>query len=370
MRSSPAASSHGLRTVFLAAALHTLIHSSALAEDVFETRYQYYQEDDGRVRVDSDYSLWSVSLSDTVVMDGTFLYSAISGASPSGLPGYYGGADVPVVELEDERLAGTIGLTTQIGKHSLKTGISYSQESDYLSLGASVSDTISLNSKNTELVLGFAYGHDSVGANGSPLEETKQTYDWIVGVNQILGPGTLLTVNAGLGVKQGYLSDPYKRVLIDDEVFQENRPGRKLEELLFVQLTQDLGSWNASADLSYRFGHNDHGSISNTMSVALNKYLFDKRVVIRPSFRYYRQTEADYYDTEFSGNPDYYSSDYRVSAEETFNLGLQMRFHLIPDRLALDLGYERYLTRGTDGRTSQSAYPDAHSFTAGIHFQF
>jgi hypothetical protein len=59
-----------------------------------------------------------------------------------------------------------------------------------------------------------------------------------------------------------------------------------------------------------------------------------------------------------------------VSAEETLNLGLQMRIQLIPDKLALDLGYERYMTRGTDGSTSQSAYPDAHSFTAGIHYQF
>jgi hypothetical protein len=370
MSQSPFSGGCGLRTLVQVSVFHSLIASAVLAEDVFGTRYQYYQEDDGRIRVDSDYSLWSVGLSDTMVLDGTFLYSAISGASPTGLPGPYGGADVPTVELEDERLAATIGLTTQIGKHSLKTGVSYSQESDYLSLGASVSDTISLNAKNTELVLGFAYGHDNVGANGSPLDETKQTFDWIVGVNQILGPGTLLTVNAGLGLKDGYLSDPYKRVLINDAVFQENRPDRKLEQLLFVQLTQDLGSFNASTEASYRFGHNDHGSTSHTMTVALNKYLFDKRVVLRPSLRYYRQAAADYYAESFTGNPDYYSSDYRVSAEETLNLGLQLRFQLIPDKLALDLGYERYITRGTDGSTSQSAYPDAHSFTAGIYYQF
>ena len=93
-------------------------------------------------------------------------------------------------------------------------------------------------------------------------------------------------------------------------------------------------------------------------------------MVLRPSVRYCRQTAADYYAESFQGNPDYYSSDYRVSAEETLNLGLQMRIQLIPDKLALDLGYERYMTRGTDGSTSQSAYPDAHSFTAGIHYQF
>jgi Protein of unknown function (DUF3570) len=370
MPPSSAAGWSRFRILLQVATFHGLVSSSSLAEDVFETRYQYYQEDDGRIRVDSDYSLWSVALSDTVVLDGTFLYSAISGASPTGLPGPFGGADVPVVEIEDERLAATIGLTTQIGKHSVKTGASYSHESDYRSVGVSISDTISLNAKNTELVLGFAFANDTVGANGSPLEETKKTYDWLVGINQILGPGTLLTVNAGLGYKDGFLSDPYKRSLIDDQVFLESRPDSKVDYLLFSQLTQDLGSWNASVDVSYRLGHNDHGSTSNTIIVALNKYLLDKRVVVRPSFRYYRQTAANYYGETFTGDPEYFSSDYRVSAEETFNLGMQMRFQVIPDRLALDVGYERYITRGTDGSTSQSAYPDAHSVSVGVHVQF
>jgi hypothetical protein len=42
----------------------------------------------------------------------------------------------------------------------------------------------------------------------------------------------------------------------------------------------------------------------------------------------------------------------------------------IKDRLSADLGYERYVTRGTDGKTPQESYPDAHSFSAGLHLQF
>lgn len=350
--------------------LHVYLSSSTMAESVFDTRYQYYQEDNGRVRVDSDYSLFSIDLSDTLMLDGTLLYSAISGASPTGLPPEKRGGQVPLVNLEDERYAATLGLTKQLGRHSLKLGGSYSYESDYLSVGGSVQDTISLNEKNTDLVLGFAYTHDTVGANGSDLNATKQSYDWIIGVNQLLGPNTLLTLNAGVGLKQGYLSDPYKRVLIDGEVFDERRPHRKLEQLLFGQITHYIEPWDASVEVSYRFGHNDHGINSHTGMIAFYKYLCDKRLVIRPSFRYYRQSAADYYDTEFSGNPEFYSSDYRVSAEETFNIGIQIRWFVIPDKFSIDLGYERYISRGTDGRTSQSAYPDANSITAGIHYQF
>ncbi len=354
----------------MVALLHGYLCSASLAESVFDTRYQYYQEDNGRIRVDSDYSLFSVDLSDSLVLDGTLLYSTISGASPTGLPAPSRGGQVPVVEIEDERYAGTIGLTGKIGDQSLKAGFSYSNESDYLSLGGSITDTISLNEKNTELVLGFAYTHDIVGANGSDLRETKRSYDWMLGINQVLGPRTLLSANVTLGWKQGYLNDPYKRVLLDDAVYLEERPGSKFEQLLYLQLTQELIQDRLSMEVSYRLGHNDHGSVSHMASLAFYQYLFDKQIVLRPSFRFYDQSAADYYKTAFTGDPTYYSSDYRVSGEQTFNLGMQVRWNIIKDRLALDLGYERYISRGTDGKTPQSAYPDAHSITAGFHLQF
>ena len=96
------------RTLALAGIIHLWMISASLAETIVDTRYQYYQEDSGRVRVDSDYSLFSVDLSDTVLLDGTLLYSSISGASPTGLPPSKLGGQVPVVHLEDERMAASL----------------------------------------------------------------------------------------------------------------------------------------------------------------------------------------------------------------------------------------------------------------------
>lgn len=360
----------GLRARIVAGLLYLHLISAADSETVIESRYQHYQERDGRMKVDSDYSLFSVDLSDTVVLDGTLLYSTLSGASPTGLPPLKKGGQVPTVFLEDDRYAATLGLTKQLGNHSLKSGFSYSYEGDYLSLGASLQDTIALNEKNTELVLGMAYTHDTVGANGSSFEATKRSYDAMVGINQIIDPDTLLSLNVGLGWKQGYLSDPYKRVLIDNEVFYDERPGRKFEQLVLLQLTHYISSWDASVEASYRLGHNDFGSTSHTASLAFYKYLLNKRVVIRPSIRFYSQSAARFYDTQFHGNPTYASADYRLAAEQSLNLGLQVRWNIIKDKLALDLGYERYRTWGTDHKTSQSAFPDANSFTIGFHYQF
>lgn len=349
--------------------LHLYLITASLADTTFETRYQYYQESQGRMRVDSDYSLFSVDLNDTLVLDGTLLYSTLSGASPTGLPPWKKGGQVPTVYLEDQRYAATLGLTQQLANHSLKGGLSYSYEGDYTSIGASLQDTISLNEKNTELVLGLAYTHDDVGANGSNFAATKDSYDAMIGINQLLSPNTLLTFNVGLGWKRGFLSDPYKRVLIDNEVYYDERPDHKFEQLALLQLTHYITPWDASVEVSYRLGHNDFGSTSHTAMVAFYKYLLNKRVVIRPSIRFYDQSAARFYATQFTGNPTYASADYRLAAEQTLNLGLQIRWN-ITDKFALDVGYERYRTWGTDHKTSQSAFPDANSITVGVHYQF
>lgn len=364
------------------ALLYFYCSTASFAEISFDTRYQYYQEGDGRVGVNSEYSLFSIDLSETLALDGTFLYSALSGASPTGLPPDKPDGQVPTQYLEDERYAATLGLAWKVGAHTLRPGVSFSYEGnlqsglaanswegDYLSIGVSLQDTISLNQKNTELVLGLAYTHDDVGANGSDFAATKRTYDAMIGVNQLLGPDTILTFNLGFGWREGYLSDPYKRVLINNEVYYDQRPSRKFEQTMLLQLTHFIEPWDASVEASYRFGYNTWGSFSHTFMLSFYKYFLNKRIVIRPSIRFYDQTAAWFYGTEFSGNPAYASADYRLASEATLTVGLQVRWNIIMDRLALDVGYERYNTWGVGNTTSQTAFPDANSFTVGFHFQ-
>jgi hypothetical protein len=303
----------------------------------------------------------------------------ISGASPTGLPPplpsllapKVGTSQVPTVTVTDERWAFTLGVTKQVGIHSLRGSFAYSTESDYTSRGYAIQDTISLNQKNTDLVLGLAYDDDTVGANGTSLSAGKQTYDAIIGINQVFGPNDLFSANISLGWRRGYLADPYKVALLNSfYVVHDTRPSHRFEQLLFLQWTHYIEPLGASVETSYRYGHNDWGSDSHTGTLSIYKKFFKDSLTIGPTFRYYRQSAADFYSTQFSGNPKYYSSDYRLSAEETYSAGVQVRWFPIKDRFAVDLGYERYTTRGLDHVTSQSAYPDANSFTVGLHYQF
>ena len=137
----------GFRLLALTCILHLWLSSASLAENFFDTRWQYYAEDHGRVRVDSSYSLFAFDVSDTLVVDGSLLYSKISGASPIGTPPPYSGAPVPIAHLTDERYATTLGVTKILGDQAWKVGASYSYESDYTSVGGSIQDTISFNQK-------------------------------------------------------------------------------------------------------------------------------------------------------------------------------------------------------------------------------
>ena len=90
---------------------------------------------------------------------------------------------------------------------------------------------------------------------------------------------------------------------------------------------------------------------------------------MKPSLRWYDQTAADFYAVRFSGAPQHYSADYRVSAFRAVSYGLKLVWRLNP-ALGLDVAYERYEQQGTDGETDAGVYPRANIFTAGARIDF
>jgi len=94
--------------------------------------------------------------------------------------------------------------------------------------------------------------------------------------------------------------------------------------------------------------------------------------------RLYRQSAARFYyynldDTSVvpvripQGLAPYYTSDFRLSAEDSVSYGLKATWKL-SERLSLDASYERYVLRGRDGVTPASAYPTAGISNLGVKF--
>jgi len=139
------------------------------------------------------------------------------------------------------------------GNQTITPQLAYSVESDYESIGASLTHAIDLNQKNTTLSFGVAYTYDEIAPefwNGD--KEFKNSADVLIGLSQLLGPKTIFTANFTYGTSHGYLSDPYKRFRfsgypLESVTFPEKRPDFREKQIGFMSLTHSVTPLNGSA---------------------------------------------------------------------------------------------------------------------------
>jgi hypothetical protein len=308
--------------------------------------------------------------------------AAASYNSLTNNPNYHN-KNVPLTHIQDHRYAFSLGLPVTFKNNLITPQVSYSTESDYRSLGVSLNYQLALNQKNTLLEGGWSHNFDSVRDDTLVHWQAKNTDEVMIGVNQLLTPKSYVTANFTYGAERGYLSDPYRGVMpvgndnflqtnpSDAALIPENRPRSRNQQILYTSFTQFIDPMNGSLELGYRFYHDSYGIFANTYEINWHQKL-GPFIVITPSFRYYRQTAADFYYVlvpDNNGLPSYYSSDYRLSRMNTFNFGIAVNY-FIGKNLSLEASYARYVMRGLDGVTSQSAYPSANVGTLGFRIWF
>lgn len=361
------------------------------AENRADYRYEDYAEDAGRIHIQTHGFYFANELKPWLTVKGNFLHDAISGATPTGAPPLPGQSRVAKATIDDIRRAGFLEPTFKFANHSLTPQAAYSVESDYESIGVSLNHAIELNEKNTTLTWGISHAFDRVLPNvGTAITKAqdKNSTDVLLGISQLLDQHTLVAANVTLGYSEGYLADPYKRVLFDDfpyfpgpdpsepfpyTVFPENRPDQKFRQVLFLSAQHYFEPVKGALEATYRFHHDDFGVIANTISLQWNQKLA-KRIIVSPLFRFHTQTAADFYDTHFPGDPTdpdafptprHYSADYRLSAMNTFTYGVSVSAH-VHENVSLELAYKRYVMKGTDSVTAADQYPSAHVITGGL----
>ena len=385
----------------LAVALYLLQLNRALAEDHVDYRFESYREDGGRIGVDTHSWLFEKSITPWLSIQGEAVYDAIAGATPIGAPPAVDikapflppgplNTTVPTTFMKDKRWAGVMDAAMTFGPHHITPQFAYSSEHDYISWGGALNYSLDLNQKNTAINVGWAHDYDTIIATPVTYitrNQRKNTDDILIGVNQLLSPKTVLTVNFTFQTSHGYEDDPYRGVLFDDypqadfnhpSLFPEHRPDFRQGYIGFVSLLQYITPLDGSIEGSYRPYGDSFGVLSHTIALSWHQKI-GKRVLVSPVFRFYRQTAADFYSTQFAGDPSnlfdptpipkYYSADYRLSEMETFTFGIELSGK-ITDWLTLDLAYKRYDMRGLDGVTSQSAYPKANIVTVGARLWF
>ena len=371
------------------------------AEDRADYRYEDYKEADGRVHIQTHGAYFDVALRPWLNVQGNYIYDAISGATPTGAPSLHGEPDFATVPVSDIRRAGFVQAAIKAGNHTLSPQISYSKESDYRSVGVSLSDAIDFNEKNTTLSIGVSHSFDSIlpnegeghWVNGEPVfsidsNQDKDSTDVLLGVNQLLGPNDVLNVSFTFGYSSGFLSDPYKRVYFDGNgvdyynpdpdplfryiVWPERRPDTKIREVLFLSYQHYFDKLDAGAELTYRLHHDDFGITAHTVSLEWHQKI-GKIFTLSPLVRFHTQTAADFYNTHFPGDPldqgamplpKYFSADYRLSELDSLTYGASLSAKVYK-HFSLEAAYKRYEMYGRDNITAKGQYPKANVITVG-----
>lgn len=295
----------------------------------------------------------------------------VTTASPAAAPVAQGKTiigDIPIANIEDERQAVNLDLTKKLDDHAVTAGLAYSQESDYQSMALALHDAITFNQKNSTISPGVAFTHDRVDVYTRGTTEDKNTIDLFLGFSQVINPTTLFNVNFTLSRVNGYLDDQYKIVQLNNVLIPEHRPDTKDKHIVYLSLLHMFKAIDGTAEIGYRYYDDTFGVRGDTFSIDWYQKL-GSMFTLRPSFRYYQQTAADFYGTTFSGSPKYYSADYRVSALQAVSYGLMLIFKP-GDSWSLDVGAERYEQSGRDSITDSRVYPSATIFTAGARFWF
>ena len=378
-------------------ALPVLSIGTGSSQEALRYRYQFYDEDDGRIDVESHYLDYEIAWGKTSA-SLRLAVDSLTGMTPTGTHAPGDPEDWLFQTITDERRVAVATIEHEVNDYTLSFEYAHSKETDYRSNAVTARVSRQFNQKNTTVTAGVAFAFDEVLA--TPFtnnfdDEDKDTFDFNLGVSQILSRNTILDLNFGYGHNSGYLGDPYRRISQQKTVivegpfgpipvdgtfnFAENRPATLDRFVTKASVRHYFEQAQGALNCSYRFFANTNSVEGHTFEVKWIQEI-NPRLSITPYLRYYRQSEADFYFTSLTGTgieatdridgggPNY-SSDYRLSKLEALTYGVRVAWEPI-NNMTLDVQWERYEMNGLNSQTEPSFFPSANVLSVGAQFRF
>ena len=363
------------------------VADSAPEKFEFGASYTNYQEDDaprnrvlegaGSVeRYDIDvaqfYLLAPINNKLSLTLESSF--ETMSGASPTSQEINPNNPDQTIVSMSgatitEDRSDLLVAPRYYFANGSISGNVYFSEENDYDSFAYGFSGEYHLFEKMTTLSAGFSLSDDEINAtqlddsNSRVTGEEKESTSFFVGLSQIVDQNTVMQFGLAFTQREGFLSDPYKP--------NDVRPEERNITTFNLGVRRYLAHNDAALHADYRYYTDDWGINSHTLGFSYyqnirpqyarltdtsktvgdldNKNLYFQLI---PSFRYYAQSEADFFDLN-PGLPEpgtFDSSDSRLAGYGAFSFGIKLVAHMW--NFSVSGAYERYISDteyGLDG---------------------
>ena len=291
-------------------------------------------------------------------LDFNLVFETMSGASPITVqPGPQGNQVVMSgATIEEERIDISAGSNYYFdsGRGGARFGVS--TENDYLAINLGFDGERNVNDDMTTLLGGVGMSFDSIDPTGGgaiafpnrPDSEKKQSYQVFGGIAQILSRTAALQATASYRYSTGYLSDPYKEAVVLGTRRPDTRPELRHQLAFLVRARKHYEQVNGTLHADVQYAFDDWGINAVTVEAAWHQTLFEVLKLV-PQFRYFSQSQADFYDTSFGGAaaPQFFSSDYRLSPYGALSYGIkaETRFRgWFKTDWDVAFAYDRYVT--------------------------
>ena len=228
------------------------------------------------------------------------------------------------------------------------------EASEYVSAGWGLNLAVPLPGGNTQATLKYQgyldYFEVKLFNGEQPRRDQRLTHTLEGGLIQVLTPKTVASVTLNHTQQSGFLATTWHSVFVNGVEVSEQVPSSRRRDSVTVRVRQSLSKLNA-VELGYRFYDDDWGIRSETYEARYFQYVFDKKLLIEPNYRYYDQTGARFFDQVFSVPLDFMTSDPDLGNFHGRSVGLKgtwIRTGWLPGRKAdLSLSYDYY--RRSDG---------------------
>jgi len=360
-----------LGALAIIAALSSLPGSAGvLPEDEMDAMYHRYEG--GGVTVQGPSVLIRKKIGDNFSASYNYYVDAISSASIDVL--------LSASPYKETRTQHSASLDYQHGKTTYSVGYIHSREPDYIADTSLFSLSQDMFGDLTTVTLSYSRGWDKVyrnikvdGAitNDPTFAQRLDHRSYGVGLTQVLTRNLLLTLNFQTLTDQGYLANPYRKVLfldptqgtgygLEDQVY----PGTHTSNATSAELKYYL-PYRAALGGSYRYYTDTWGMTAHTVQLGYTQpwqhWIFDG------TFRYHKQNAADFYSDLFPRRDaqNFEARDRELAAFSSYTVGVgaSYEFH-VPrapwiQKSTLNLHYDRLMIDYSDYRNALLINPAA-----------